>query len=189
MKEFYTNLGVDIFKDAVSLPGVSQQYILRKTLQGRKGYKPPELYAPNKEAYDMLKAAVVRGSESCIHAQARGGRDTHPLPPIRGRAACQAYPGVRRQFPVPQHHDEGDALRSWSRYDLQQPRGCGDGFSPSYVQRGVVRVRGGGHRSPQGVVARVRGGPAALHQPQRPRLLVAEAHARLPEAQRAQALP
>ena len=61
MKEFYTNLGVDIFKDAVSLPGVSQQYILRKTLKGRKGYKPPELYAPNKEAYDMLKAAVVGG--------------------------------------------------------------------------------------------------------------------------------
>ena len=50
MKEFYTNLGVDIFKDAVSLPGVSQQYILRKTLKGRKGYIPPELYAPNKEA-------------------------------------------------------------------------------------------------------------------------------------------
>ena len=26
MKEFYTSLGVDIFKDAVSLPGVSQQH-------------------------------------------------------------------------------------------------------------------------------------------------------------------
>ena len=61
MKEFYTSLGVDIFKDAVSLPGVSQQYILRKTLQPRKGYKPPELYAPNAEAYAMLKAAVVGG--------------------------------------------------------------------------------------------------------------------------------
>ena len=61
MKDFYTELGVDIFKDAVSLPGVSKQYILRKTLKGRKGYKPPELYAPNKEAYDMLKAAVVGG--------------------------------------------------------------------------------------------------------------------------------
>ena len=61
LKAFYTNLGVDIFKDAVSLPGVSKQYILRKTLKGRKGYKPPELYAPNKEAYDMLKAAVVGG--------------------------------------------------------------------------------------------------------------------------------
>ena len=61
MKEFYTTLGVDIFKDAVSLPGVSQQYILRKTLKGRKDYKSPELYAPKKEAYDMLKAAVVGG--------------------------------------------------------------------------------------------------------------------------------
>ena len=61
MEEFYTNLGVGISKDAVSLPGVSQQYILRKTLQSRKGYNPPELYAPNKEAYDMLKAAVVGG--------------------------------------------------------------------------------------------------------------------------------
>ena len=61
MKEFYTNLGVDIFKDAVSLPGVSKQYILRKTLKRRRGYTPPELYPPNKEAYDMLKAAVVGG--------------------------------------------------------------------------------------------------------------------------------
>ena len=61
MKEFYTSLGIDILKDAVSLPGVSEKYILRKTLQPRWGYKPPELYAPNKEAYEMLKAAVVGG--------------------------------------------------------------------------------------------------------------------------------
>ena len=61
MKEFYTSLGIDIFKDAVSLPGVSEKYILRKTLQPRWGYKPPELYSPNKEAYAMLKAAVVGG--------------------------------------------------------------------------------------------------------------------------------
>ena len=61
MKEFYTSLGIDIFKDAVSLPGVSEKYILRKTLQPRWGYKPPELYSPNKEAYAMLKDAVVGG--------------------------------------------------------------------------------------------------------------------------------
>ena len=61
MKEFYTSLGIDILKDAVSLPGVSEKYILRKTLQPRWGYKPPEFYAPNKEAYAMLKAAVVGG--------------------------------------------------------------------------------------------------------------------------------
>ena len=61
MKEFYTSLGIDILKDAVSLSGVSEKYILRKTLQPRWGYKPPELYSPNKEAYAMLKAAVVGG--------------------------------------------------------------------------------------------------------------------------------
>ena len=61
MKEFYTNLGIDIFKDAVSLPGVSEKYILRNTLQPRRGYNPPKLFAPNKEAYAMLKAAVVGG--------------------------------------------------------------------------------------------------------------------------------
>ena len=44
MKAFYTKIGVNIFKDAVSLPGVSMQYILRRP-----------------EAYEMLKAAVVGG--------------------------------------------------------------------------------------------------------------------------------
>ena len=70
MKEFYTNLGIDIFKDAVSLPGVSEKYILRKTLQPRRGYNPPKLFAPNKKAYAMLKAAVVGGPSlvfTCKH--------------------------------------------------------------------------------------------------------------------------
>ena len=62
IKAFYTNLGVDIFKDAVSLPGVSMQYILRRTLRGSNA---PELYAPSSEAYEMLKAAVV-GSPSLV---------------------------------------------------------------------------------------------------------------------------
>ena len=58
MKAFFTNIGVDIFKDAVSLPGVSMQYVLRRTLRGRNA---PELFAPGPEAYEMLKAAVVGG--------------------------------------------------------------------------------------------------------------------------------
>ena len=59
MKAFYTKIGVDIFKDAVSLPGVSMQYILRRNL---RGCNTPELYAPGPEAYEMLKAAVAGGS-------------------------------------------------------------------------------------------------------------------------------
>ena len=76
MKEFYTDLGVDIFKDAVSLPGVSKQYLLRKTLQPRRGYKPPELYVPNKEAYAMLKAAVV-GGPSLVFTRKHVAGETH----------------------------------------------------------------------------------------------------------------
>ena len=58
MKAFYTKLGVDIFKGAVSLLGVSMQYILQGTMRGRE---PPKLYAPTGEAYEMLKGAVVGG--------------------------------------------------------------------------------------------------------------------------------
>ena len=58
MRGFYTNPGIDIFKDAVSLPGVSLQYLLRGTLSTPDA---PELYAPEREAYDMLKGAVVGG--------------------------------------------------------------------------------------------------------------------------------
>ena len=58
MRGFYTPLGIDIFKDAVSLQGVSLQYLLRGTLSK---FGAPELYAPEREAYAMLKGAVVGG--------------------------------------------------------------------------------------------------------------------------------
>ena len=58
VRNFYTDLGVDIFKEAVSLPGVSMQYILWGTLRGRNA---PELYIPGPEAYAMLKGAIVGG--------------------------------------------------------------------------------------------------------------------------------
>ena len=62
MRDFYTARGVDIFKDAVSLPGVSLQYLLRGTLSsGSGGVNAPILHAPSREAYDMLKASVIGG--------------------------------------------------------------------------------------------------------------------------------
>ena len=56
MKNFYTEKGIDIMKDAVSIPDVSLHYLLRGAIE-RKAV----LYSPSKEAYDMLKAAVVGG--------------------------------------------------------------------------------------------------------------------------------
>jgi len=58
MRDVCTTLSIDIFKDAVSLPGVSLKYLLRGTLGKRDA---PELYAPEREAYDMWKDAVVGG--------------------------------------------------------------------------------------------------------------------------------
>ena len=56
MKNFYTEKGIDIMKDAVSIPGVSLHYLLKGAIE-----RNADLYSPSKEAYDMLKEAVVGG--------------------------------------------------------------------------------------------------------------------------------
>ncbi|KAL9955049.1 hypothetical protein ACROYT_G042653 [Oculina patagonica] len=56
MKAFYTEKRIDIFKDAVSIPGVSLHYLLRGSVE-----RGAELYSPGREAYEMLKEAVVGG--------------------------------------------------------------------------------------------------------------------------------
>ena len=53
---FYRERGIDILKDAVTLPGVSLHYLLRGTIE-----RGTDLYSPGKEAYDMLKNAMVGG--------------------------------------------------------------------------------------------------------------------------------
>ena len=56
MRAFYTDKGIDISKDAVSLPGVSLHFLMRGTIE-----RVPELYNPCKEAYAMLEEAGVGG--------------------------------------------------------------------------------------------------------------------------------
>ncbi|KAL9953248.1 hypothetical protein ACROYT_G040634 [Oculina patagonica] len=56
MKAFYTEKGIDIFKDAVSIPGVSLHYLLRGAVE-----RGAEMYSPGEQAYEMLKGAVVGG--------------------------------------------------------------------------------------------------------------------------------
>ena len=58
MRRFYADLGIDSFKDAVSLPGVSLHYLMCKTLANPA---TPPLFPPSLEAYKMLKGAVVGG--------------------------------------------------------------------------------------------------------------------------------
>jgi len=56
MRRFYTEKGIDILKDTVSIPGVSLHYLLRGTVE-----QGAELFSPSKEAYEMLKGVVVGG--------------------------------------------------------------------------------------------------------------------------------
>ena len=56
MRAFYIEKGIGILKDAVSPPGVSLNYLLPGTIE-----RGADLYSPCKEAYDMLKNAMVGG--------------------------------------------------------------------------------------------------------------------------------
>ena len=56
MRNFYTEKGIDILEDTVSIPGVSLHYLLRGAVE-----RGAELYTPDKEAYEMLKEAVIGG--------------------------------------------------------------------------------------------------------------------------------
>ena len=57
LRAFYSEKGIDILKDAVSIPGVSLHYLLRGAVQ-----RGADLYNPGEEANKMLKEAVVGGS-------------------------------------------------------------------------------------------------------------------------------
>ena len=78
MKAFYIEKGIDILKDAVSIPGVSLHYLLKGAIE-----RKAELYAPRKEAYDMLKGAVVGGPSLVFtryHEAGKTGIRSHQYP-------------------------------------------------------------------------------------------------------------
>jgi len=56
MRNFYTEKGIDILKDAVSISGVSVHHLLRGAIE-----RGADLDSPGKEAYGMLKRAVIGG--------------------------------------------------------------------------------------------------------------------------------
>jgi len=56
MRNFYTEKGIDIVKDAVGMPGISFHYLLRGAMK-----RGADLYSPGRKAFEMLKGAVVGG--------------------------------------------------------------------------------------------------------------------------------
>ena len=65
MREFYEQRELDVFKDAVSISGVSFAYVLRGSSD-----RGADLWGPNKEAYSILKQSIDSA------AQASFSRDT-----------------------------------------------------------------------------------------------------------------
>ena len=56
MRAFYSEKGIDILKEAVSVQSVNLHYLLRGAVE-----RGAELYSLGKEAYEMLEEAVVGG--------------------------------------------------------------------------------------------------------------------------------
>ena len=54
MRAFYAEKGIDILKDTLSIPRVSLHYLLKGSIE-----RGVEVYSQGKEAYEMLKGAVV----------------------------------------------------------------------------------------------------------------------------------
>ena len=89
MKAFYIEKGIDILKDAVSIPGVSLHYLLKGAIE-----RKAELYAPRKEAYDMLKGAVVGGPSLVFTRYHEAGKTRirpHQYPDSRLCEKIQGY--------------------------------------------------------------------------------------------------
>jgi len=95
MKTFYGERGIDICKDAVSLPGVSLQYLLG----GIDSKSKNKLYAPGEEAYKHLKAAVS-GAPSIVFTRYHEAEVTRIRSHEKKTAAklCKRILGVRKRW-------------------------------------------------------------------------------------------
>jgi len=83
MRAFYTEKGIDILKDAGSLPSVIMHYLLRGTLE-----RGAELYSPCKEAYNIVTLPHSR-------------RDHDPPASFQKPETLSADNRLRRQRTVP----------------------------------------------------------------------------------------
>ena len=122
MKSFYTERGIDILKDAVSLPGVSQHYVLRGAIE-----RGADLYCPGREAYGMLKRAIVGGPSLVFTRYHEAG-----VTRIRAHkfASAQKDLGIRRERSISLDDAESNAVWKGEREILQRrpPRRSGRSF-------------------------------------------------------------
>ena len=141
MRAFYTEKGIDILKDAVSLPGVSLHYLLRGTIE-----RGAEMYSPCKEAYDMLKTRWW-AARACVQAPPRGRCDTHQTPQIYKNENMPTNYWLRRQHTLPINDDERNAMWKRKSWALQKPQRCSSCSCKVPESRYVVWFCRGRHRN------------------------------------------
>ena len=90
MRAFYTEKGIDILKDAVSLPGVSLHYLLRGTIE-----RGADLYSPSEEAYGMLKNAMEGRPSIVFKRYHEAGVTKNQAPQIQGNENMQTHHWLR----------------------------------------------------------------------------------------------
>lgn len=77
MRGFYTGLGIDLFKDAVSLPGVSMEYLLQGTMNQKIR---PGVVRPRQGGGCQTGGCL--GTEPGRLSKARSGQNENPFAQI-----------------------------------------------------------------------------------------------------------
>ena len=104
IRTFYSEKGIDILKDAVSISRVSLHYLLQGAVE-----QGSELYGTGIEEYDMLKEAVVEGAEPRFHKVQRGGCNTDQVSSGQRAASLQKNRQLRRQRSLSFDHAQRNA--------------------------------------------------------------------------------
>ena len=98
---YYQNQNVDIFKDDISVPGLTLKYMFQDL---------PDYYTlpdeKNKNLYQLYKNNIVGGPSIVFHRYHE--RDVTTIQ-LRGAADLQEDHWIRRQRPLPLEHNAGDA--------------------------------------------------------------------------------
>ena len=169
MGDSCTGLGIDIFKDAVPLPGVSMKYLLRGTLNKRE----PLSCTPQGSRPTKFSKARLSGGRAWSYVE-----NENPYVQIPRREDASKSSGLRHQRTVPKHNGGRCALGASAQESRKLHR--------SSAERQMVWLRRGGHRGAKRVMDEVRRNAAVVLRQTRSKQDCTAAHERLIGAQQTQ---
>ena len=144
IRDSYTGLGTDIFKDAVPLPGVSMKYLLRRTLNKRDG-----VVRPRGEGLRNSQRRGCQGSRARCFVE-----NDNAYAQVQRREDVSKSSGLRRQRAVSKHNGGRCAMgaNAKERRKVYQ----------SSAERQMVWIRLRGHRGAKRVMDEVRRNAAVV---------------------------